>query len=115
MGRVLRYMLGAERLNSDTRHRNRRCCLPTAGTSSEAQKKVSTFQLVLQKMVYLILLTAIWGIECGYYYFNFTHQEVPAQGNEVNEWSIWHRGQMHSRDEDADSRVPPKPVQEAVP
>lgn len=42
------------------------------------------FSMVLQKIAYLILTTAPLGYEGRYYYFNFTHQEVQAQGREVN-------------------------------
>lgn len=83
-GCMPRYMPDVERLDSDTHRRNHRRRLPTAGTSSDAQKEVSALQLVLQKAVCLILLTAIRGTECRCHYFNFTHQEVPPQGNEVN-------------------------------
>lgn len=42
------------------------------------------FPMVLQKIAYLILTTAPLGYESRYYYFNFTHREVQAQGGEVN-------------------------------
>lgn len=78
------YALDLERLNNGTSHHDQNYCLQNFATSSGAQQKVSTSHLVLQKVFYSIIPTALWDIGGRYYGFNFIPQEVQTQDHKVN-------------------------------